>query len=145
MTLESATIFAKMLGIRTEYLMCEDDYPTALDVFHDRINTDRGKESLIDELIKLLSYKVEYSKSASTYKAVHDEYDLISASNKDIPFIFHPDNPDTYNDLVILTDYNLKSHTTSLETYMSLKKEIIEFVEFKLQRLMKEGEIIETS
>lgn len=143
MTLESASIFAKTLGVRTEYLMCEDDYPTPMDIFHERVDTERGKKSLIDDIFKLLYYQVEYAKSESTYKVLREEYDIISASDDNVPPIFHPDNPDTFNDLVILTDHNLNKHTVSHESYVALKKEVIEFAEFKLQKLMKEDELNE--
>jgi transcriptional regulator with XRE-family HTH domain len=145
MTLESASIFAKHLGVRLEYLMCQDDYPTVLDLYHKEIDTEKGNDNSLDNIIKLLSYQIKYAKSETTYSALCETYSKISATDKNIPFIFHPDNPDTFNDLVIMTDSNLRECIISLDKFVAFKKEIIEFIEFKLQKLMKEGEAIETS
>lgn len=128
MTLESATAFSQELLTRVEYLMCDDDFESYSDL-HINIQQKSWDEfNALEILMKSLGYSYEWIELNE-----HSNYYTEEMRNKG-----------EYPVMIKLTSINMEK-IIKLKELESAKKEMLEFIEFKLQKLLKEGETHETS
>lgn len=120
LTLESANIFAKALMIRVEYLTGEDNYMSYSDLYGQMQNKCYKESDALETLINSFGYD---------YKWIDTE---IETNEKEHPVEIQ------------LTSLN-GERIIRLIDFELAKKEMLEFIEFKLQKLMREGESNETS
>jgi len=141
MTLESATILAKVLRIRKEYLLCEDNYISFIEQIRHNLEANSKLFHSLENVIQSLGYI--FSVNTLHYELngkIKDDDTFMSYPmpfDDDAPKIFPEVIYDTYK---LISPYDDK--IVSKENYDNTKNEIMEFMEFKLQKLMKEGEPI---
>lgn len=115
MTLESANIFAEALVIRAEYLNGKDDFMEYSELYAYKQDKSYKEIDALETLINSFGYNYEWVEPEfkSNEKECPVKIRLSSLNNERI---------------MLLMDFELA------------KKEMLDFIEFKLQKLMKESE-----
>lgn len=103
---DCAQTLAKVLNVRFEYLLCYDDYKTERERKLHRFDSDVEQSVKFEELLLCLGYKIK---------------------------IFETD--DLLNDSIIITDDLSFEHQLTEKEFDNLKKEIFDFIEFKIEKL----------
>lgn len=119
MSKESAYTFAKYLNVRMEYLLCDDDFKTAEDIYYDAVAFERLENNISNALCengylisKWLGKKIgEYTEAGAEF--VEPIYNI------DKYIVLTPDS---------------KFVTSTGEQYEDLIKDINDYIVFKMKR-----------
>ncbi len=149
MTLESATIFSKVLNIRKEYLMCEDDFETVSKIFISKYK----KDCKLRDAFHTLMTSCGYSFNTSVFHYELDGKIVDDTILVDLPMAWE-ENYVPYEKIIDECKFTtpngeIKIKSNSYEKIQegidAIENELLDYLEFKLQKLAEEGESYETS
>ena len=141
MSRESAHTFAKILGIREEYLLGETDYPTPSDMYRAMMTEMQKKEQTYIDLMEKYGYKI-IGTGETEWKNVNIFREHVEDGEKEEIIRRVAEAP--YVKYVLLQSPNGSVKRMDLDRYKSLINDIEDYFIFQIERCFEQPQPFRT-